>query len=318
MASTSDNSIDMSNVQIKPKPTLLTLPAELRDMIYATTLYHDENAGHIAPVHPDWKTSDSGREHNFRTLINGESRTISFFRQLDTSPYGQTDWNSRYEDFPELRYSDILTSNCEVNAYMKNIGEDEDKKVPFSGHVCSPACLVQPALTRVSRQLRDEALPVFYRCNKVYFDASTFFFSKDILRMPVNWWRGIGNSNLRALRRLEITDLIWLKDGSGDVGHFRFTYERVRGKGRVSVRIARGQEALNSASAALEGGLSESPELTECTRQLKEDGLFVRGIGKVCQTQEIFRIKQVDWPKEGEERPITVESWGGEHHAYVG
>lgn len=142
MASTGDNSINISNDQIKPKPTLLTLPAELRDMIYATTLYHDENAGHIAPVNPDLKFSIYGQVVEFRTLVNGQPRVVNFLRYIfPEPPSSETGWATRLRDFPNLKQSEHLTSGCDVKVYIKHLSEDEDKQIPFSGHVCSPACL---------------------------------------------------------------------------------------------------------------------------------------------------------------------------------
>ena len=51
----------------KDPPTLLTLPAELRNQIYTLVLYHSENGGSIAPLHPSWKTT----KDSFRTIVHG-------------------------------------------------------------------------------------------------------------------------------------------------------------------------------------------------------------------------------------------------------
>lgn len=90
-------------------------------------------------------------------------------------------------------------------------------------HTCNRACLVQPALTHISRQVREESLPFFYGENKfdlytrspskttqaagedvgfVHFDLTDEFPTVDVREAPAAWWRGIGDSNLRLVKHL--------------------------------------------------------------------------------------------------------------------
>ena len=135
-------------------------------------------------------------------------------------------WYSRLNGFDELKRSKHLTSHRDVKAYMKHPCGDDDKKVTFSSHICSPAYLLQPALTRASRQVREEALTVFYRCNRSDLEVSNFFMLEhhgilrshmDITRMPIDWWRSIGDTNLRALRKLDDTHFWNDRSGEGDM-----------------------------------------------------------------------------------------------------
>ncbi|KAK5015100.1 hypothetical protein LTR60_003035, partial [Cryomyces antarcticus] len=71
-------------------------------------------------------------------------------------------------------------------------------------YVCSVdsfrAQVSQPALTRVSRQIRKECLPVFYGCNR--FRILTF--SGEQWVWPHVWLKDIGSANCLMLRRLRV------------------------------------------------------------------------------------------------------------------
>lgn len=113
----------------------------------------------------------------------------------------------------------------------------------------------------MNHQLREEALPVFYRENKVFIDLSSLTFDDNddfgtdlrtvILHTPTNWLRGIGDINLRALRRLKITDL-FAEDGIAEQVWFRFRYERVKGKARILIQTDEGRTPLSVTDDAME------------------------------------------------------------------
>lgn len=83
-----------------------------------------------------------------------------------------------------------------------------------SNHFCTPKCLLQPNLTRVSRQIRREALPIFYDSNWFHLEmggcavTTTEGYRIDTRRpgenhmwSPQRWWRAIGDENLRLIDR---------------------------------------------------------------------------------------------------------------------
>ncbi|KAK3644964.1 hypothetical protein LTR56_009351 [Elasticomyces elasticus] len=85
--------------------------------------------------------------------------------------------------------------------------DDDDGEIEFDecvheGHVCNKACLFEPALARVSRQMRTESLGIFYGNNSFHFLVNT---RACVPELPVRFWRGIGDTSLRMIKNFNIT-----------------------------------------------------------------------------------------------------------------
>lgn len=96
------------------------------------------------------------------------------------------DW---YEENKEL------TKQWHASAAVKN------------GHDCSLGCLVQPPLTRVCRLIRKESLPCFYGVNRFHLELHNWSTPRgDSLpaRGPLDWWRAIGDTNLRSFKHMSM------------------------------------------------------------------------------------------------------------------
>ena len=79
-----------------------------------------------------------------------------------------------------------------------------------SNHYCTLEYLLQPQLARVNRQVHEESLQVLYSVNKFHFEMSNFVLAttwqgwrKDV-RSPVDWWRAIGDTNLRLIQGMNV------------------------------------------------------------------------------------------------------------------
>ena len=78
-----------------------------------------------------------------------------------------------------------------------------------SDHYCTLKCLLQPPITYVNRQVRAESLSLFYQINKIHFELDNFVLKGYHVRhngmvIPADWWRAIGDDNLRLVRQLNV------------------------------------------------------------------------------------------------------------------
>lgn len=189
----------------------LDLPPEVRLVIYEYTLYHYETEGIISPLPDQWYsyTLPVTRPHHrddlkskLRVMI-GEHR---YFLDGLSVKSGCCQIDSEYyERDPE--------DSSEVERFEK-IGSLEAERERFdqsaakrTGHDCSLDCLVQPPLTRVCRLFRCESLPVFYGKNHIHLELGNW--RKPRLaqlpkRSPVDWWRAVGEMNLRLISTVSI------------------------------------------------------------------------------------------------------------------
>lgn len=80
-------------------------------------------------------------------------------------------------------------------------------------------CLVQPPVAFVNVQTRLEALPIFYSVNRFHFEMVIFRVKNEPPlvaliytpsppdyqgRCPPDWWRAIGDTNLRSITQLSV------------------------------------------------------------------------------------------------------------------
>jgi hypothetical protein len=61
----------------------------------------------------------------------------------------------------------------------------------------------------VCREIGEEVLPVFHSANKFHLEKDNFSFkntpaAQQTLRSPIQWWRAMGDANLRSIRELKI------------------------------------------------------------------------------------------------------------------
>ncbi|KAK5115444.1 hypothetical protein LTR85_009904 [Meristemomyces frigidus] len=93
----------------------------------------------------------------------------------------------------------LLNCGCDSSYSGRRDVWREDKQAWKSGEK-RPPC--QPALTRTCRDIRADALPMFYKYNTFrahYCYAATF-------RTALRWLRMIGHSNRQMLRRVVLVD----------------------------------------------------------------------------------------------------------------
>ncbi|KAK5707151.1 hypothetical protein LTR17_020958 [Elasticomyces elasticus] len=107
-------------------------------------------------------------------------------------------------------YTMVLTHNDDCLAHT-NEGNCHGQVVPYtgiehtqrtrhgtsSGHLCTAECLLPPALTRATHQIRDETLPLFYGVN--HFKVWISDFPED--RTVLTWINSIG-LNISATKQL--------------------------------------------------------------------------------------------------------------------
>ncbi|KAK4950378.1 hypothetical protein LTR10_011359 [Elasticomyces elasticus] len=201
------------------------LPSELRNQIYDLALCHYENDGVISPacysacatnetssivfVQGAWRSGDLSRS-NFGDDVSLRAHGLDQKfkdRSLleDNSKLGPSDF-----DLTKAEQRSGLLEPHDIFSY-----EDQSDKDPakhgfkcLHGHVCSYMCLLQPALTRASRQLRTECLPLFYSTNESRLmlnvnpnmDAANPRATKDIHPLAVKFWRTVGDTHLRTMK----------------------------------------------------------------------------------------------------------------------
>lgn len=180
---------------------VLGLPRELRDHIYELALFHHESDGIIAPLRDGPKrcllqpryehTAIGGNKRpSSMTLIANQRMEICSIKGVLLLPEPS---KVKEIDDQNRRLSDIYCASANVE----------------SRHSCTLDCLLQPALTYINRQVREEVLPLFYSVNKFHFELCNFTLAVHGRwcfrpRSPVDWWRAIGDSNLRNIRQLNV------------------------------------------------------------------------------------------------------------------
>lgn len=171
----------------------------------------------------------------------------------------------------------------------------------FRGHACTKACLLQPAISRISRQLRYETLPIFYGINKIHIDATAFSYVGSDPGTPADWWRVIGDTNLRMIKSLRLVR----RNLNENIKRKRFDFTFSESKRRVRT-VQR---------------IPQDPGLADCVYQLEAGGLFVRGLERLLdvRAREAFGVKvaDLDWPEETRQGEVAFESWGGGHYAFI-
>ena len=163
------------------------LPSELRNAIYELVVFHYETGGIISPL----RSVDPLR-HNL-VLVDGWRYALN--------SHGRPEF-----EFEETTNRNHFEERQKREALLNEFKQSSNSQ---SQHFCSPGCLLQPEVSKVGRQMREEALAVFYGSNHIHFEMSNFEvtdISGLILEewLPMDWWRAIGDSNLRRIGKMSL------------------------------------------------------------------------------------------------------------------
>ncbi|KAK3674359.1 hypothetical protein LTR78_005828 [Recurvomyces mirabilis] len=222
---------------------MLSLPHELRLKIYALALRHSETGivapnptSEDAPHHIALLSSSKFWQPGY--LIRAHSSLEDPLLPWQIPDYISQNGPSRRNPGVRLGLKIGKINNTSPTDHFLHCfsaldpvtGEEMAGVQMVVGHICTYRCLLQPALTQVNRQLRAESLPVFYGVNDFHHamfqhtlppndrkspstsDSASNFDSdvwhKQVGGMPVvrftNWWRGIGDTNLRLIRSFSL------------------------------------------------------------------------------------------------------------------
>ena len=226
---------DATTAPTAPTACLLGLPAELRNRIYELALWHDVTDGIIAPLSDVWRppsqmafvSNVSGGRTTRRALDLVSSLLGLSLTNVDESQGPLSEVGERIlvdrgcrpfrtSEFDALELEGSQPTGPPPRRRTAQLMRDDEREhkwytSKFYTHRCRLECLLQPALTIVNAQLRREALPIFYAVNHFHFEMHNFTIQlnartkrKSGIRYPLNWWRAIGDSNLRALRSISI------------------------------------------------------------------------------------------------------------------
>ena len=163
--------------------TLLGLPAELRNYIFELAVIHEDGNGVIAPL----------RRRSRPTVLRVVEQT-SGVKSPTTDNQSQTPGSDDSSSEREEVRSDqeqaltLLSDPANTHAHQS----------------CTLDCLLQPPVTRVNRQIREEVLSLFYAVKQFHIELSRFTISKPgeiawiETRIPADWWRAIGDTNFEV------------------------------------------------------------------------------------------------------------------------
>ncbi|KAK4894694.1 hypothetical protein LTR27_007082 [Elasticomyces elasticus] len=211
----------------------LDLPPELRNRISELVVQHVQNDEIISPahqlysgkvnayVHGKW---EEGELTDQRPVHDG-SIILNIVRYVLRMPLGSLSYSNlwygsfsyiasqnptatadgkrfQWREYPSDESDESEEGNGDNGEPADDDGEIEYDECVHEGHVCNKACLFEPALARVSRQLRTESLGIFYGNNTFRFLVNTGAYMPEL---PVRFWRGIGDTSLRMIKNFNIT-----------------------------------------------------------------------------------------------------------------
>jgi len=296
--------------------TLLGLPPEVRVLIYDYALYHEETDGIISPLPDQWEerslpmslaTRDEWSYTSYgqdRSLVTVHPKPINKLRVLIAGQryrlkgFGVVDGPHFYDlDSPVTSTAGGSPESSAQRLAWKGRREDlrenfEESAAARNGHDCCFACLAQPPLTRVCPLIRDEALASFYSVNHFHLEFSHWSTAqKDALpsRGPLDWWRAIGDTNLRCIKRMSM--VFDVTDPAADNAAYGISVD-VSPRGThpeclVTVQVSNLGQFPDGSICALEQSRKEAAEnavadklaiLAPYTGHLQLHGLHVQGL----------------------------------------
>lgn len=168
---------------------LLGIPAEIRLYVLELAVLHEMTDGVITP-------SRKYSKRKYQTIMLSEKDENDLPYRIDINSDG-----SPYNHSGELFRTDEH-ENQRLSAYMGSATNQ-------SRHVCDLECLLQPPITMVNRQLRQEGLPLFYQTNHFHIEMRNFVEKSElhiclckVMKSLADWWRAIGDVNINSIGRL--------------------------------------------------------------------------------------------------------------------
>lgn len=190
---------------------LSALPAELRNRIFELAVYHTAAPdGIISPV------ADNEELHNLAAEPPEEGDPTFKMIFEWQHPTGVNNIDLRPPEISHLMQ--VLRAQGTLLEYDHEFG-------------CTLDCLVQPPLTRTNRQIREEALPIFYSNHTFIFDLQSNFCRQRAIN---DWWRAVGDTNLRSIRHMRFTCPTRINK------HSEFSFEYMRPSGQAEGRLETG------------------------------------------------------------------------------
>ncbi|KAK4555310.1 hypothetical protein LTR86_007607 [Recurvomyces mirabilis] len=210
---------------------LLDLPAELRTRIYTHALRHEENAGVIAPPYnvlgkPPTHQSVNGEWCEVKLLKDCKLSAAEEAQLLrDAAMRGLVNATcldariSNKVDVPKLvlgvsaKELRKARATLEINTDIRLHRNSNGAMRLFDAHVCTLECLTQPNLTMVSKAVRQEALAMFYSCNRFEIrglggtrvEGDDVFWTSDAGSYARRWWCDIGDHNIRSIKHMYLS-----------------------------------------------------------------------------------------------------------------
>lgn len=187
------------------------IPNEIRNEIYFLIAYHNDTGGIISPL---------GEKHQPEISIG----------LLDNRRYPIKNQDSYYP----MKFPALAPESLERQRF------NETTNVT-SKHFCTPNCLRPPhGASKTCRRMREEVLAVFYSVNVFHLEMSNFEVT-DIEGLPirkwspVQWWRAIGDTNLRRITSFNMVCHPSTREVKNDV-NMLLNYGWVGGNATTSVK----------------------------------------------------------------------------------
>ena len=262
------------------KPNLLGLPGELRIRIYELVVFHEESGGVISPIKDEGtalRRPIPRSSHDHGLIIDLHQIAASSMTLVSDDRFKIYENRPQLPDPEEMEFGPLVMRAWNLVAMIRE--QERFHKVwncsanALSGHLCTLDCLLQPAVTRLNRDIRKDALPIFYTVNKFHLEMENFVVAtlhgwRKGVRSPIDWWRAIGDINLQNIHRLDIVGrYAWIREIWGMDLTVAYTESSVI----VRYREATGKVQMSqleqeySASAYPEGEISTNELLLERT-----------------------------------------------------
>ncbi|KAK3658390.1 hypothetical protein LTR56_001801 [Elasticomyces elasticus] len=245
------------------------LAPELRNRIAELVLYHVENEGIISPA-----CFGSDKDDLSSAYVNGEWRAGMLVRSNFGGDLRSQFHNIGHESRDRIRveensksgpseYDMTETEQCsgllQPYDFFHEV-TDQANVNDACGHICSYLCLLQPALTLVSRQMRTDNLAIFYSINEVQImlapqggpteeeiiearSVGTKCYLPLRLKRPlaVEIWRAIGDTLLRTMKvlALSLANDCTLRFVNDSAGCARLEIERHEQGARTRLKVER-------------------------------------------------------------------------------